>query len=240
MAAGLSAIFRSPIGAAFFAIEVLYGSMEFEAGALLYTMLASVIAYAVNGLFVGWRPLFLFPPLPGKLYPLDYAWYGALGLACGLIATLLPVVFYRLRDAFHTLPLPPALNPAIGGLGVGLLALKFPQILGGGYGWIQEAINGQLALNLLLILLFLKIIAFSLTVSSGGSGGVFAPTLFVGAMVGGLPFLPPTPATGHVCGCWNGGYIRSRRSCANRILGDGHRDDGRISAPPSQQHLLSC
>ncbi len=186
MAAGLSAIFRSPIGAAFFAIEVLYGSMEFEAGALLYTMLASVIAYAVNGLFVGWRPLFLFPPLPGKLYPLDYAWYGALGLACGLIATLLPVVFYRLRDAFHTLPLPPALNPAIGGLGVGLLALKFPQILGGGYGWIQEAINGQLALNLLLILLFLKIIAFSLTVSSGGSGGVFAPTLFVGAMVGGL------------------------------------------------------
>ena len=195
MAAGLSAIFRSPIGAAFFAIEVLYGSMEFEAGALLHTMLASVIAYAVNGLFVGWRPLFLFPPLPGKLYLLDYAWYGALGLACGLIATLLPVVFYRLRDAFHTLPLPPALNPAIGGLGVGLLALKFPQILGGGYGWIQEAINGQLALNLLLILLFLKIIAFSLTVSSGGSGGVFAPTLFVGAMVGGsvssLLHLPP-------------------------------------------------
>jgi CIC family chloride channel protein len=195
MAAGLSAIFRSPIGAAFFAIEVLYGSMEFEAGALLYTMLASVIAYAVNGLFVGWRPLFLFPPLPGKLYPLDYAWYGVLGIACGLIATLLPVVFYRLRDAFHNLPVPPALNPAIGGLGVGLLALKFPQILGGGYGWIQEAINGQLAINLLLTLLFLKIIAFSLTVSSGGSGGVFAPTLFVGAMVGGfvssLLHLPP-------------------------------------------------
>ncbi len=61
MAAGLSAIFRSPIGAAFFAIEVLYGSMEFEAGALLHTMLASIVAYAVNGLFVGWQPLFYFP-----------------------------------------------------------------------------------------------------------------------------------------------------------------------------------
>ncbi len=186
MAAGLSAIFRSPIGAAFFAIEVLYGSMEFEAGALLYTMLASVVAYAVNGLFVGWRPLFYFPPATGNLHALDYAWFCVLGAAGGLLATLLPVVFYRLRDAFRALPLPPALNPAIGGLGVGLLALKFPQVLGGGYGWIQEAIDGRLAVRLLLILIFLKIIAFAFTVSSGGSGGVFAPTLFVGAMLGGL------------------------------------------------------
>ena len=67
------------------------------------------------------------------------------------------------------------MNPAIGGLGVGLLALKFPQVLGGGYGWIQEAIDGQIALKLLLVLIFLKIIAFALTVSSGGSGGVFHP-----------------------------------------------------------------
>ncbi len=195
MAAGLSAIFRSPIGAAFFAIEVLYGSMEFETGALLHTMLASIVAYAVNGLFVGWRPLFYFPPAPRNLRALEYAWFGVLGVAGGLIATLLPVVFYRLRDAFRALPLPPALNPAIGGLGVGLIALKFPQILGGGYGWIQEAIDGRLALKLLLILIFLKTIAFALTVSSGGSGGVFAPTLFVGAMLGGflssLVHLPP-------------------------------------------------
>jgi chloride channel protein, CIC family len=185
MAAGLSAIFRSPIGAAFFAIEVLYSTMEFEARALLYTMLASVVAYAVNGFFVGWQPLFYIPPAPGTIPALDYAWLGALGFAGGLVATLLPVVFYRLRDLFRELPLPPALNPAIGGLGVGLIALKFPQILGGGYGWIQEAIDGSLALKLMLVLLFLKMIAFAFTVSSGGSGGVFAPTLFVGAMLGG-------------------------------------------------------
>ena len=185
MAAGLSAIFRSPIGAAFFAIEVLYGSMDFESRGLLYTMLASVVAYAVNGLFVGWQPLFYFPPF-GSIHAFDYAWLCVLGVAGGLVATLLPVVFYRLRDLFRELPLPPVLNPAIGGLGVGLLALKFPQVLGGGYGWIQEAINGGLALKLLLVLLFLKIIAFALTVSSGGSGGVFAPTLFVGAMLGGV------------------------------------------------------
>lgn len=186
MAAGLSAIFRSPVGAAFFAIEVLYGSMEFEAGALLYTMLAAVVAYAVNGLFVGWQPLFYFPPAESNLRLLAYAWFGVLGGASGLVATLLPVVFYRLRDAFRALPFPAELNPAIGGLGVGLLALKFPQVLGGGYGWIQESINGTLALKLMLILIFLKIIAFAFTVSSGGSGGVFAPTLFVGAMLGGF------------------------------------------------------
>ena len=185
MAAGLSAIFRSPIGAAFFAIEVLYSSMEFEARGLLYTMLASVVAYAVNGLFVGWQPLFYFPTAPANIRALDYGWLGVLGIAGGLVATLLPVVFYRVRDLFRALPLPAALNPAIGGLGVGLIALKFPHVLGGGYGWIQEAIDGRLALKLLLVLLFLKIVAFALTVSSGGSGGVFAPTLFVGAMLGG-------------------------------------------------------
>jgi chloride channel protein, CIC family len=184
-AAGLSAIFRSPIGAAFFAIEVLYSSMEFEARGLLYTMLASVVAYAVNGLFVGWQPLFYFPAGPSHLRALDYVWLGALGIAGGLIATLLPVAFYRLRDLFRELPIPPVLNPAIGGLGVGLIALKFPHVLGGGYGWIQETIDGRIALKLLLVLLFLKIAAFALTVSSGGSGGVFAPTLFVGAMLGG-------------------------------------------------------
>ncbi len=186
MAAGLSAIFRSPIGAAFFAIEVLYGSMEFEAGALLYTMLSSVVAYAVNGLFVGWKPLFFFPATVNNLRAADYAWLGVLGLAAGLLATLVPYVFYRTRDLFRSLPVPAALNPGIGGLCVGLIALRFPHILGGGYGWIQEAINGSLAVQLLFILLFLKIAAFALTVSSGGSGGVFAPTLFVGAMLGGF------------------------------------------------------
>jgi chloride channel protein, CIC family len=186
MAAGLSAIFRSPIGAAFFATEVLYGNMEFEAGALLYTMLASVTAYAANGLFVGWRPLFYFTASEISLRPLDYAWLLILGIASGVVATILPEVFYRIRDAFRSFPFPRSLNPAIGGLGVGLLALKFPQVLGGGYGWIQEAMDGRIVGRLLIILLFAKIVAFALTVSSGGSGGVFAPTLFVGAMLGGF------------------------------------------------------
>ncbi len=184
MAAGLSAIFRTPLGTAVFAIEVLYGNMEFELGAFLYTMVSSAVAYAVNGLFVGFQPLFRLPVIPIPALS-DYAWYAVLGVASGIIATLLPVVFYRVRDVFRALPIPVWTKPALGGLGVGVLALKFPQVLGGGYGWIQQAIDGHLAVQLLLILVFAKIAAFSLTVSSGGSGGVFAPSLFIGAMLGG-------------------------------------------------------
>ena len=184
MAAGLSAIFRSPMGTGVFAIEVLYGTMEFEVGALLYTMLSSAVAYTVNGAFVGFRPLFKVPTIPTPVFS-DYFSYIILGLAGGVVATILPQVFYYLRDLFRRLPVPLWTKPAIGGLGVGILALWLPQVLGGGYGWIQLAINGGLTLFLLLALMFAKILAFSLTVSSGGSGGVFAPSLFVGAMLGG-------------------------------------------------------
>jgi CIC family chloride channel protein len=201
MAAGLSAIFRSPMGTGVFAIEVLYGNMEFEVGALLYTMLASAVAYAVNGLFVGFSPLFRIPAIPTPAFA-SYAAYAALGGAAGLIATLLPVVFYRVRDLFRLLPVPLWTKPGIGGLALGVLALWLPQVLGGGYGWIQLAINGQLALRILLVLVFAKMAAFALTVSSGGSGGVFAPSLYVGAMLGGAfaIMLHQTPAVFVVVG----------------------------------------
>jgi CIC family chloride channel protein len=185
MAAGLSAVFRSPIGTAIFAVEVLYSGVEFEAEGLLYCMLAAIVAYAVNGAFVGWQPLFRVPAQFPPTRLINFAWYAALGLASGIIATLLPELFYRMRDAFQAIPIPPWLKPGIGGLVVGLMALALPQVLAGGYGWIQLAIDGQLAFSLLLILLFAKMIALSFTVSSGGSGGVFAPSLFVGAMLGG-------------------------------------------------------
>jgi CIC family chloride channel protein len=201
MAAGLSAIFRSPMGTAVFAVEVLYGNMEFEVGALLYTMCSSAVAYAVNGLFVGFQPLFQIPAIPTPRLA-GYASYAVLGLAAGLIGALLPAVFYGVRDLFRRLPVPRWTKPALGGLGVGLLALWLPQVLQGGYGWIQLAIDGRIALRLLIVLVFAKIAAFALTVSSGGSGGVFAPSLFVGAMLGGCfaVFLHQMPAVFVVVG----------------------------------------
>ena len=184
-AAGLSAIFRSPIGAALFVIEVLYADIEFESSALLYATLAAIVAYAVNGLFVGWGALFQVPPIAAFRSPLTYGWYALLGVAAGLFATALPVVFYRTRDAFQRLPVPIFLKPAIGAFFTGLVVLAFPEVIAGGYGWIQRAIDGRMALGTMATLAVAEIVALSLTVGSGGSGGVFAPSLFVGAMLGG-------------------------------------------------------
>ncbi len=186
MASGLSAIFRSPIGTAFFAVEVLYSGMEFDAWVLLYTMLGSIVAYTFNGVFVGFQPLFNVPVNLPRPDIIAYSWYAILGVAGGLVGVLLPEIFYRVRDWFTALRIPPHVKPALGGLGVGIIALFIPQVLGGGYGWIQEAIDGRLALQLLLLLVVAKTVALALTISSGGSGGVFAPGLFIGAMLGGV------------------------------------------------------
>jgi CIC family chloride channel protein len=186
MAAGLSAVFRSPIGTAVFAVEVLYSEMEFDAPALLFTLIASVVAYASIGFSTGWGPLFHVPTSLAVTRPGDYVWYALLGIAAGIVAVAIPSIFYGMRDLFRRLPIPQALKPAVGGLGVGLLAMPMPQVLGGGYEWIQSAIDGDLAVATLLALLVGKTLAFSLTISSGGSGGVFAPTLYVGAMLGAL------------------------------------------------------
>lgn len=185
MAAGLSAIFKSPLGTAIFSVEILYSGMAFEGAALLYCVIAAAVAYAVTGAIEGWSPLFI---LPSESFgsASDLAWYGVLGVLAGLVAVALPFVFYRVRDLFHSLHIPNHFKPAIGGLLVGIIGIFIPGILGGGYGYMQLALQGGagMALWLLLLLAVFKIVTLSLTIGSGGSGGVFAPSLYVGAMLG--------------------------------------------------------
>ena len=185
MAAGLSAIFKSPLGTAIFAVEILYSGMAFEGAALLYCVIAAAVAYAVTGAIEGWSPLFI---LPSEKFgsPVDLVWYGALGVVSGVVAALLPAVFYGARDAFHRMHIPNHFKPAIGGLLVGGIGIFLPGILGGGYGYMQLALQGGagMALWLLLLLALFKIITLSLTIGSGGSGGVFAPSLYIGTMLG--------------------------------------------------------
>jgi chloride channel protein, CIC family len=185
MAAGLSAIFKSPLGTAIFSVEILYSGMAFEGAALLYCVIAAAVAYAVTGAIEGWSPLFI---LPSESFGSagDLVWYGVLGIVSGLVAALLPAVFYGVRDQFHKLHIPNHIKPAIGGLLVGIIGIFIPGILGGGYGYMQLALQGGtgIALWLLLLLAIFKIVTLSLTIGSGGSGGVFAPSLYVGAMLG--------------------------------------------------------
>lgn len=184
MAAGLAAIFRSPLGMAIFAVEILYGSMAFEGEALIYTVVAAVVAYAVNGLFVGWQPLFLFSDTLHFSQPLDLIGYLVLGIVAGLVGAFEPSIFYGIRDLFKRIPVPAHVKPAIGGLLMGLLAMFLPQTVSAGYGWVQMAMTGGYVGWSLIFLALAKLLAMSLTISSGGSGGVFGPNVYIGGMVG--------------------------------------------------------
>jgi CIC family chloride channel protein len=185
MAAGLSAIFRAPLGMAIFASEILYAGLAFEYEALPYTLIASVVAYAVNGLFAGWHTLFIIPSGLTFARPVELLGYAALGVAAGVVGALQPPVFYGVRDLFGRLRIPRHLKPALGGFGMGLVAMAFPETLATGFGWVQMALTGGYAGYTLFLLVCAKIVAMSLTISSGGSGGVFGPNVYIGGMLGG-------------------------------------------------------
>ncbi len=184
-AGGIGSIFKSPLGGAIFAVEVLYRD-DFESEALIPAIVSSIVSYSIFSSYDGWGPLFTTPVFVFD-NPLTLFFFAILGLACALLGVVYIKTFYGFRDRFfRKIPVPPHLKPAIGGLMVGFLALYFPEVLGGGYGWIQKALDGQMAVGLMLALCFVKILGTSFTISSGGSGGVFAPSLFIGAMLGGV------------------------------------------------------
>lgn len=184
-AGGLGAIFRAPLGGALTSVEVLY-SEDFETEGIILCIVSSVVANSIFTHIFGHHSIFAIPPIRfGN--PLELIFYGILGLVCVPFGYVYVKAFYGLRDHFfRKLRLKKALIPALGGLGVGLIGLWRPQVLSGGYGVIQEALIGNLPIMLMINLAFLKIIATSFTISSGGSGGVFGPSLFIGAMLGGV------------------------------------------------------
>jgi CIC family chloride channel protein len=185
MAAGLAAMFQAPLGMAIFSVEILYSGMIFESEALIYTVVSAVTGYAVKGLFDGWSPIFAIPS--GLAFdPVHLAGYVVLGVCAGALGAVLPTLFYRVRDLFRRMPGPPHVKPAVGGLAVGLVAMLAPQVLGTGYGWVELALAGHLSLVTLLLLLVLKGPTMALTIGSGGSGGVFAPTITLGAALGAV------------------------------------------------------
>lgn len=186
MAAGLSAIFKSPLGTAIFAAEILYSRMAFEGAALIYTLISASVAYAITGAFSGYTPLFLLPTTERVVHAEDLVWFTLLGVLAGCLGAILPAIYYRIRDGFRALTIPNHFKPAIGGLAVGLIGIAVPPIIGGGYGYMQFALQGNAGLVAWVLLLFSigKVLTLSLTIGSGGSAGMFGPTLYVGAMLG--------------------------------------------------------
>ncbi|CAG0958856.1 H(+)/Cl(-) exchange transporter ClcA [Methanosarcinales archaeon] len=186
-AAGIGSIFKAPLGGAIFAIEVLYKS-DMETEGLVPAFISSTVAYSIFSSFFGWGHIFTTPGL-NFTNPVELVFYGILGILCAITAILFVIIFYGLRDkVFRPLKIKPHFKPAIGGLLVGIVAIIFPQVLGTGYGWTQIAINGdivKMSIILMMVLVLTKILATSFTISSGGSGGVFAPSLGIGGMVGG-------------------------------------------------------
>jgi CIC family chloride channel protein len=182
-AAGIAATFNAPVAGSMFALEIILG--DFGLATFSPIVISSVVSTAVSRHFLGDSPAFIVPA-----YQLVSAWelplYVILGFFCALVATVFTTVLYRSEDFFDHLKFPGYLKALLGGLMLGVMGLRFPHILGVGYAAIDMALMQELVWWLLLLLVGLKILATSITIGSGGSGGIFAPSLFMGAMAGGF------------------------------------------------------
>jgi CIC family chloride channel protein len=205
--AGIGAIFAAPLGGAVLAASITYRD-DFDYRCLLPGFITAGTAYAVLGSFLGFDPLFGYIDAEYRFeraWPL--LWFVVIGLAAAAIGYLYARVFHATVALTRRLPGGPVLKPAVGGLLVGLLGLLIPQILSSGYGWAQLAADRgslmHIPLWIIIVLPVAKIVATSLSIGTGGSGGLFGPGIVIGAFVGaaiwrlgeltGLPGVPDGP-----------------------------------------------
>lgn len=196
MGAGIAAIFRAPLAGALFAAEVLYSSPEFEPEVILPAGIASVVSYCTFGLYGGWQPLFDIPETTFN-DPRQLLTYSLLILVMVLLASTYVRAFYGIRDVFHRWNFPRSLKPAVGAFLTGLVGLVLYyafgentfvlSVLSFGYSSLQEALtpNPRVTAGVLMAVALGKILTTGLTISSGGSGGVFGPSMVIGGCGGG-------------------------------------------------------
>jgi chloride channel protein, CIC family len=187
LAAGVGAIFRAPFGGALLGGEVLYRD-DMTLDALLPSLVASAVAYAEFGAVFGFGPTFGSQASPSVARPADLALFLALGATVGLLGRLYGWSFYAVAAWCSRWPLPRVCKPALAGVAVGVLGLLFPQVLSTGYGDVQLAMDRQFLVTMplwvVLALPLAKVLATSLSIGSGGSGGVFGPGMVIGATAG--------------------------------------------------------
>lgn len=183
ISAGIAAIFNAPIGGALFGLEIVM--VGIEPVALIPVLVATVAGTATAAAFFGNNPWFSVPTYQVIFGP-ELLLFVLLGLLVGLLSVVWIRSLMTLDGVFHRIPIPASFKPALGGLLVGIILVCLPQIGGIGYETTAIALNGGLLLIPLLLLMLAKMLGTSCTLGSGGSGGVLAPSLFVGAMAGGI------------------------------------------------------
>ena len=182
-AAGIAATFNAPIAAAFFASEVILG--EFSVGAFGSVVVSSVSATVVARTLMGDIPAFVIPSYT-IVNPAEMITYAILGILAGVVGVVFVQVLYWSEESFDRLRrVPDFLKPVIGGIGIGALGLFVPRIMGVGYDTMDQTLTGKLGPAFLGAVLAAKLLGTCFTLGSGGSGGVFAPSLFMGAALGG-------------------------------------------------------
>ena len=206
-AAGLAAAFNAPISAVVFVIEEVIGT--WSAGVLGAIVLSAVSSVVTMRWFLGPDSLFRVPPIE-LAHPAELLAYAVLGVAGGLLSLVFLKWLAYARPRMQSLPRWTLyLQPAVAGLIIGLIGIRLPQVMGAGYAVIDQALHGQFTWKLLLILALVKVLATGISFLSGTPGGMFAPTLFIGAMLGGavgamehhfFPHLTVTTATFAIVG----------------------------------------
>lgn len=182
-AAALSAAFNTPVAAVLFALEEIMGDMN--AALIGSTVVASVTAVIVERSILGDETLFRVPAYH-LAHPAELIGYAILGIVGGVVSLIFTQGLLRTRGLFRRMPSwTRTLQPAMGGLAIGIMLLFVPQVMGVGYQYVDQALDGALALRMLLLLCGAKLVATILSYSSGNAGGIFAPSLFLGAMAGG-------------------------------------------------------
>jgi chloride channel protein, CIC family len=183
-AAAVAAAFNTPLAAVLFALEEVVGDLH--APVLGSVVLASATSWAMLRLLLGNDPLFRVPQYQ-VVHPVEFLLYLALGVAGGLVSAAFSRLLLSLRERFLNLPRKTLwFQPVAGGLLVGVMGWFVPQVLGVGYAHVSEVLNGGMALRLMLFLLVLKLVAVAVSYASGNAGGIFGPSLFLGAMLGGI------------------------------------------------------
>ena len=180
-AGGIAATFNAPIAGVFFALEIILGRVVTRRFA--YVVISAVVADFIAQAFLGNTRAFNIPVF-GVVSPWEFLFYVVLSILAALAAVAFTRLLYWGEDRFDSIKIPEYFKPALGGLAIGAIGLYSTDLFGVGYEGIAKALSGELVIWTLLSLFLLKIVATSLTLGSGGSGGIFAPSLFIGAMLG--------------------------------------------------------